>query len=81
MSKEKNTIEAIHKEDLKELLLNFELYDEFQESKIRCKYCSNIVNTNNICAIIINEGHLEFICNNDDCFDKLSYYEKGDISD
>ena len=79
MSKERDTIEAIHKEDLKELLLNFELFDEFQQSKIKCKYCNEIINTNNICAIIINEGNLDFICIDDDCFDKLSGYEKGDI--
>ena len=76
MSKEKDIIEAIHMEDLKELLLNFELLDEFQNSKISCKYCSNIINSNNICAIIINEGNLDFICNNDDCFDKLTEHEK-----
>jgi len=81
MSKEKDTIEALHKKDLKELLLNFGLFDEFQKAKIKCKFCSNIINTNNICAIIINEGNLNFICNHDDCFDKLTNYEKGDNID
>ena len=57
MSKEKDIIEAIYKEDLKELLINFGIFDEFQQSKIKCKYCTSIMNANNICAIIINEGN------------------------
>jgi len=81
MSKKKDIIEAIHEEDLKELLINFDLYDKFQESRVKCKYCSSLININNISAIIIDEGHLEFICNNENCYEKLNYSEKGAIDD
>jgi len=71
LKKNKNIIDAIHEKDLKEFLTNLDLYHEFKQNKLNCKYCNSHINSGNICAIKVKNGQIEFICKGDSCYEEF----------
>ena len=77
MKKTKNVIDVIHEKDLKEFLANFDLYEDFINKLIHCKYCDTPVDYENICVIKMSKGQVEFICKDESCYEK-SLLSQGD---
>lgn len=80
MKKNKKIIDVIHEKDLEEFLNNLELYNNFKSGLINCKYCNKPVHLDNICAIHIKKGQIEFICSIDPCYEKFLMHQKGDVN-
>jgi len=78
LKKNKNVIEAIHERDLKEFLINLDLYTNFKKRLIKCIYCDDPVQSDNICVIHIKNGKLEFVCSNDSCYEKFIMHQMGE---
>jgi hypothetical protein len=55
-------IEALHKHNLKILLKNLNLLEDFEAQKIRCHFCKDIIKKNNFGAIFSQEGKIFFSC-------------------
>lgn len=80
MVKNKDIIDVIHEKDLKEFIKNIGLYEDFKNNDIKCKFCQKLISKDSICAILINEGNVDFICNYESCYDKLLIHQKGEKS-
>jgi len=68
MKQKKETLNVLHEKDLKQFLINFNLYNDLQEKKILCKYCQNPIFLDNICAIILSKEKIEFVCDKESCY-------------
>ncbi len=78
MVKNKDIIDVIYEKDLQKFIENIGFYDDFKNNNIKCKFCQNLLSKDNICAILINEGKVDFICNDESCYDKLLIHQKGE---
>lgn len=63
-------INAITLDELKEFFEFSNLLHDFNEGKIRCKFCDTVITTDNIFSIFY-KNNLLFCCNNDNCMDNL----------
>jgi len=64
-------IEAIHKHDLRPMLQNLNLLDDFDNQKIRCQFCSDTIREDNFGAIYTQDKIIMFSCSKLECFSKL----------
>lgn len=69
--KEKKEINAVHKHDIKILLKNLGLLDDFNLQKIKCKNCADTIKENNFGAIYTEEDNILFSCSKIECLSKL----------
>lgn len=69
--KPKKEIEAIHKHDLKILLQNLGLLEDFDAGKINCEFCSEVIQENNFGAIYSQNQKIKFACSKIECLEKI----------
>ena len=81
MKKNKSIIDVLHEKDLEEFLVNLDLYSNFENKLINCIYCNNPIGLENLCAIMIIKGQIEFVCNSDSCYEKFLIHQRGDEND
>lgn len=67
----KRDIEAIHKHDIKELLQNLNLLEDFNAQKIKCTSCGCIITENNFGAIYSKNKNILFCCSKLKCLQKI----------
>ena len=60
--KDKKEIEAIYNQDLPKLLKNLGIADAFNDGKIYCMYCGEVITLENIGAILTLKGEVNFCC-------------------
>jgi len=65
-------LEAIHKHDLRILLRNLNLLNDFEAKKIRCQFCKDIIQENNFGAIYSRDKKIFFSCSKLKCLANLS---------
>lgn len=70
-----NTIKAIFKNDLDEFLEKNNMLDDFNNGKIRCCYCNNVVTKENLYSLIPVDDCLKMCCNNAKCCSLFSESE------
>jgi len=68
----KKDLEAVHRQDIKTLLKNWGLLDDFMTGKIKCHFCSEVVLENNFGAIFPENKQIFFSCSKLNCLAKLS---------
>jgi len=69
--KSKKDIEAIHKHDLRAMLQNLGLLENFDNQKIKCQFCNDTIQENNFGAIYTQDKKIMFSCSKLECFNKL----------
>lgn len=74
MKKDKEKIKAIHDDKLIELLKNLGLYEDLINSKIKCKFCKEIVTLDNLSAIIPDSGNIGLSCDKPQCLAKMNSF-------
>jgi len=67
----KKEIEAIHKHDLKVLLQNLSLLEDYDAGKIKCEFCSDVILENNFGAIYSQNQKIKFACSKIECLEKM----------
>lgn len=67
----KKDLEAVHRQDVKTLLENWGLIDDFNARKIKCRFCDDIVAEHNFGAIFSQDKKIYFACSKLDCLAKL----------
>lgn len=68
------TLNAIHDNDLIELLKSLGIYDRIIQGKIRCKFTDCIITLDNFHAVIPDSGNISCVCDSSDAIKQLSNY-------
>jgi hypothetical protein len=68
---EKKKIYAVHDIELKELLENLELLNDFEDGKITCFICNKIVTEENLGSIFPYQNDIKVSCNDIDCYNRV----------
>lgn len=66
-----NEIPAIHDDDLKKILVHYNLIDKIGTGEIKCTCCNGDITWDNIYGIFFKNNMIHFICNAGDCIDEL----------
>ena len=74
MPKEYKNIDAIHTNDLSRLLAKIGLLDDFDNNKVKCKFCKQPVTHANIYSVIKDSGSYKLVCDKADCVQLLMQF-------
>lgn len=67
-------IDAVHVRDLANLLDRLGVRDRFEKGEMRCKFCGNAVNKDNLHSIFPESGAVHVICDSPTCINSLMIY-------
>jgi hypothetical protein len=70
-SNQKKEVPALQKEDLHILLAKWELLDAFKQGKIKCEYCTDVLDEKNLGAFFNQGGEVGFCCSKLECLSQL----------
>jgi hypothetical protein len=62
-----NTLQAVHDDDLDELLERLGVAHDFRAGSTRCKFCGDVVNDSNLNALFPESGAVKFACTKPEC--------------
>ena len=62
-----NHLQAVHDDDLIELLVSLEIYDKVVAGKCECLFCKKIISLDNLGAIMPHNGQIEISCSEPSC--------------
>ena len=65
-------IQAIYDEDLPKLLTGLGLKEDFDNGKIKCEFCGDIITLENFFSIFSDGEKIKFSCKKEDCRVKVS---------
>lgn len=66
----KEELDFVHDEDLLPVLEKLGLKDEFQDGKLRCKFCGDVITDENLASFFEDNG-VKFSCNKESCMEKV----------
>lgn len=55
-------IQAVHDDELVQVLKSLSLYEDFMQGKCKCKVCGKIITTKSLRAIIPSDNEILFSC-------------------
>jgi hypothetical protein len=67
-------INAVHDDNLKNLLKNIGYFDKVKKGDIKCKFCRDVITLENISAIFPESGSIKLICDKPVCIQELKTY-------
>lgn len=70
--KPKKDLEAVHKQDLRMLLENWGLLVDFDDQKMKCHFCGDVILERNFGAIYSENKQILFSCSKLNCLSKLN---------
>jgi hypothetical protein len=74
---EKGEIQAVHDDDLVNLLKSLEIYNDIEQGKKRCYFCNGIITLNNILSVFPYQNDIQICCSDDECYEKLLDFKKS----
>lgn len=60
-------IQAVHDYDLIKLLENLGLKEDFDNGKIKCTFCDEVINFDNLYSIFSDGKEIKISCNKENC--------------
>lgn len=69
---EKVEILAIHDDDIKKVLSDFDIEKKIDNREASCCVCGTLVTWENLNGVLINEGKIYFVCDTNNCIDNIS---------
>ena len=69
---QRNTIKAIHDDDLEDLLKELNVYDDFISQKLKCIFCDTVVTSDNLHSLFPEYNYIRFCCDKPECIKKLT---------
>lgn len=83
MDKENKELKAVHERDLENLLSKISKKEDFCAGKIKCKFCEEAINKENLYSLYSESGSINFICSKPQCIaefmDHTANKKKKDI--
>lgn len=76
MSKDRETMKAIHDKKFNQFLRSIDVYDEIKNGEHNCKFCNQLITFDNIYTIFPEAGKIKFVCDRTDCVVKMGEYLK-----
>lgn len=70
----KKTLQLIHDDQLEKLLANLGLQEKINDSKLKCKFCREIVLVENIYSIFPESGSIKVACDKVGCIKALTFF-------
>lgn len=75
----KKKIQAVFKEDIKQVLQSIGLLSSIENGDCVCKYCSRTISLENIQLIIPKKNNLfDFVCNNPTCIKEYNQHNSNE---
>jgi len=74
---EKISIPAIHDDDLKVILGKYNLLEQIEHGKIKCKICNSIITWDNLYGMVFQNSNLQLVCDSIDCIENLNSETNG----
>ena len=65
------SLNAILSEDMKELLIALDAYDDFINGRLTCYICGTAIDSENLFSIRMEEDNLLFCCNSPQCVEQI----------
>ena len=63
----KQTLKAVHDDDLEELLKSLGLYSDFMHGKLKCAFCKQVITWDNLHSLFPDSGQIKCTCANPSC--------------
>jgi len=73
-NKELKKLNLVHDSDLIKLLESLNVNNDFNLGKKKCKFCSQIVNLENLHSLFKESGDIKFVCDSPDCIKRLMLF-------
>ena len=68
---EKKKVDAIHDDDLLELLENLGLKNKFLHGRLTCAFCGGVITWDNLHSIFPDSGAIKCCCTKSECVNQL----------
>ena len=69
---QRNTIKAIHDDDLDVLLKKLNVYDDFINNNLRCAFCDTTVSVENLHSLYPEHSSVRLCCERPECIKQLT---------
>ena len=66
-----NKVQAVHDDDLIQLLQSLNIYEDVINEKCKCLFCDGLITIDNIDSIVPYNNKVCFTCDKDECHKKL----------
>lgn len=76
MNKKHLDIPAVWDKDLRTILSDIGILDQFEAHSLQCKYCDQPLGWHNLGAVAIEDSRLVFICDTAECLGDASIRSK-----
>lgn len=63
----RETLSAVHDDDLEALLTSLGIYGDFAGGRLRCSICGDAITANNLYAIYPDSGQIKLVCEKPEC--------------
>jgi len=73
LSNKKTKIKMVHDEDLVRYLTSLGVYKDIINKKVKCKFCGNTINLENLQALFPCEDKICFVCSNTKCISRIQH--------
>jgi len=67
-------LDAVHADDLDNLLLKVGLIKQFKGGTLKCKFCHDVVTADNIYSVIKDSGQYKVVCEKAGCVSQLMQF-------
>ena len=74
MDQENKQVSAVHERDLVKLLERFGIKEKFENNQLKCKFCGDTVNADNIYSVFPESGTVNLICDKPQCITSFLGY-------
>lgn len=66
------SLKAVYDDDLANLLKNLNIYDDLVAGKIKCKFCREVTDLENLSSVFPNGGTVHVCCSKAECQEELA---------
>jgi len=64
-------LNAVFDDDLLPMLEQLGLLTKFNNGKINCKFCRDVITEENLASLLKQSGEIKFICDKQECLQKI----------
>ncbi len=68
----KSVISAVHDDDLVGFLDSLGVLSDLERGEVKCKFCREVINLNNLVAVFPESGDIKFVCDKPACLARLA---------
>ena len=68
---EKQTLRAVHDDDLEGFLKGLGLYTRFVHGKLKCAFCKDVTTFDNLHSLFPDSGAVKTVCSKPECVNQL----------